>query len=636
MLRTYVGLNRYPCLRATLQVLLIVVTCSLAFDGYIQGRTRENAVGGAGGAAGPRVRSGVAPNLAVAESSGQRDRIHLEVIEIGDAGPTIVGIGEGGFGAPPENALGEGFLHCHLGTGVDTNSHITGERYVFGPNLPIYLGGEYGLLFSGRWTGDGWYRPPPPASDGSVYFENQNHYWIPDPQDFGYDWWNWFNVYFYWATMPGDMQSLEGNWTAKWYDNGNNVCSKTYTVMYDLSSHVMCLGVQNTDPYDPLGIQYDFLVSDEAAYSWLRLDNFALNNSPDVQWKWYGPEGFYLENEYDIVNPGDGSWWSWFKTWSNIYIDGFYPASHPGAWYVDVYVKDYSGSYELKFTESFTIVAPTGACCFGNGSCTVETSGDCNTLGGTYQGNESDCATTFCRKCAFDGDCDDGDPCNGLETCVGGICQPGTPPNCDDGNPCTDDSCDPVVGCVNIPNTNSCNDGDACTTGDTCSGGMCAGGPPLDCDDGNPCTDDFCDSASGCINTPITPCCGNGVAEAGEDCSNCPADVQCPAGTQCIAGICELPSPADISGPRGGVPDGCVDAFDLGTMLGAWCSAVNDPNPPSPPCENCIPVNLALADISGAANVPDGCVDAFDLAKLLAEWCSVAGGNPCGTCFSPP
>ena len=91
------------------------------------------------------------------------------------------------------------------------------------------------------------------------------------------------------------------------------------------------------------------------------------------------------------------------------------------------------------------------------------------------------------------------------------------------------------------------------------------------------------------------------------------------------------PFPADLTGPLG-VPDGCVDAFDLGAMLGAWCSAVTDPNPPSPPCENCSPANLALADISGMSNVPDGCVDAFDLAKLPGEWCSIAGGNPCGTC----
>ncbi len=96
------------------------------------------------------------------------------------------------------------------------------------------------------------------------------------------------------------------------------------------------------------------------------------------------------------------------------------------------------------------------------------------------------------------------------------------------------------------------------------------------------------------------------------------------------------PSTADISGALGpGFPDGCVDAFDLGTLLGAWCSSASDPDPPKdedPPCEDCTSPNFALADISGAGNAPDGCVDAFDLAKLLAEWCSVAGGNPCGTC----
>ncbi|MCH8153136.1 MAG: hypothetical protein IH830_12295 [Planctomycetes bacterium] len=97
------------------------------------------------------------------------------------------------------------------------------------------------------------------------------------------------------------------------------------------------------------------------------------------------------------------------------------------------------------------------------------------------------------------------------------------------------------------------------------------------------------------------------------------------------------PSVADISGPLGpGFPDGCVDAFDLGTLLGAWCSAASDPDPPGdvdPPCEGCTSPNFALADITGPGGVPDGCVDAFDLGALLAAWCSVAGGNPCGTCF---
>ncbi|MCH8164158.1 MAG: hypothetical protein IH889_00970, partial [Planctomycetes bacterium] len=50
--------------------------------------------------------------------------------------------------------------------------------------------------------------------------------------------------------------------------------------------------------------------------------------------------------------------------------------------------------------------------------------------------------------------------------------------------------------------------------------------------------------------------------------------------------LCEPPPTADLNG------DGCADSKDLTILLGAWCSAVNDPNPPSPPCENCTQANL--------------------------------------------
>ena len=252
--------------------------------------------------------------------------------------------------------------------------------------------------------------------------------------------------------------------------------------------------------------------------------------------------------------------------------------------------------------------AAAGACCLPDGTCVdVQNANACNSLGGTFQGGGTSCAKVDCpqpQPCVFDSDCDDGNPCNGLETCVGGICQPGIPLDCDDANACTVDTCDPLVGCINTP---------------------------INCDDGNACTVDTCDPLIGCISTPIIPCCGNGVPEAGEDCSNCPADVQCPPDTLCIAGICEVPSAADFTGPDG-VPNGCVDAFDLAALLGAWCSDFVPGVPPDPPCESCLPANL-FADISGAGNVPDGCVDAFDLGTLLADWCSLAGGNPCGTCF---
>ncbi|MBW2255457.1 MAG: trypsin-like peptidase domain-containing protein [Deltaproteobacteria bacterium] len=66
--------------------------------------------------------------------------------------------------------------------------------------------------------------------------------------------------------------------------------------------------------------------------------------------------------------------------------------------------------------------------------------------------------------CTVPADCDDGDACNGLESCVAGTCQAGTAVNCDDGVSCTDDSCDAVDGsCTNLPNNQKCDDGDECT-----------------------------------------------------------------------------------------------------------------------------------------------------------------------------
>lgn len=67
-----------------------------------------------------------------------------------------------------------------------------------------------------------------------------------------------------------------------------------------------------------------------------------------------------------------------------------------------------------------------------------------------------------CVACVVDADCDDGNPCNGSETCNvgGGTCVPGTPLNCDDGSDCTADSCDPAIGCVNaVASPDSDNDG---------------------------------------------------------------------------------------------------------------------------------------------------------------------------------
>ena len=54
-----------------------------------------------------------------------------------------------------------------------------------------------------------------------------------------------------------------------------------------------------------------------------------------------------------------------------------------------------------------------------------------------------------------DKDCDDGNPCNGVESCdTLGNCLKGLGPNLDDNNPCTVDYCDPVKGVQHVAGDN--------------------------------------------------------------------------------------------------------------------------------------------------------------------------------------
>ena len=85
-----------------------------------------------------------------------------------------------------------------------------------------------------------------------------------------------------------------------------------------------------------------------------------------------------------------------------------------------------------------------GACCLPDLEClsSVESSTCTFALVGDFQGVGSTCKPPFvCTGCEGDPECDDGDPCNGIETCLDGICGPNPPvPDCD-GNGVLD-SCD--------------------------------------------------------------------------------------------------------------------------------------------------------------------------------------------------
>jgi len=95
---------------------------------------------------------------------------------------------------------------------------------------------------------------------------------------------------------------------------------------------------------------------------------------------------------------------------------------------------------------------------------------------GKVTGTETNAGYCGKPECATDEDCNDGNACNGEETCENYICQPGTAPILDDNDICTVDSCDPTLGITHIP---------------------------VDVDDNNVCTVDSCDPELGVVNAPL-------------------------------------------------------------------------------------------------------------------------------------
>ena len=116
-----------------------------------------------------------------------------------------------------------------------------------------------------------------------------------------------------------------------------------------------------------------------------------------------------------------------------------------------------------------------------------------------------------CIHAANTATCSDGSSCTSGDHCADKVCA-GTLVDCDDSNVCTTDWCDPTEGCKHSNNTAPCSDGDACTTGDKCSGGTCGGTAQLTCNDDNPCTDDSCKAGAGCIFVPNSAACEDGNA----------------------------------------------------------------------------------------------------------------------------
>ena len=150
-------------------------------------------------------------------------------------------------------------------------------------------------------------------------------------------------------------------------------------------------------------------------------------------------------------------------------------------------------------------------------------------------------------------ECDDGDVCNGIETCGDDGCVAGTPLACADENVCNgEESCDPVAGCLPGKAVLCADDGDVCNGPEVCeptTGCVSAGGPS--CDDGSSCTTDSCDPAAGCVHAVNPNAAGCCSSDADCDDGNACTAATCQAGTCVVtntAGPCTTGDPCDQAG----------------------------------------------------------------------------------------
>lgn len=81
-----------------------------------------------------------------------------------------------------------------------------------------------------------------------------------------------------------------------------------------------------------------------------------------------------------------------------------------------------------------------------------------------------------CMYMAKDATCTDGSECSQGDACASGACLGGATVDCGDGNACTTDSCTATTGCVHAPGAGPCEDGNACNGADSCVSGVCQAG----------------------------------------------------------------------------------------------------------------------------------------------------------------
>ena len=234
-----------------------------------------------------------------------------------------------------------------------------GETHWFRTNDPyvycwVHLTNLY-VPVQVRWY---WYLP-----DGSQFQTPLTSECTDDPQDYGYEYWYWWKLYYGWSLSGYSLSDYEGRHSIKIYakecDQAYNYMESQYWVLaYDLSEHVMCKDV-GPYPNDPVETTNTFLTTDVKAMTWAKFVD--VSESIEVKWEYYDPSGtLYSSFEHTTDDPGAGYYYGWTKAWGWIWIDGHAAASRCGRWTVKVYEKDVWGNWDQLYTDYFSIVEEGG------------------------------------------------------------------------------------------------------------------------------------------------------------------------------------------------------------------------------------------------------------------------------------
>ena len=306
-----------------------------------------------------------------------------------------------------------------------------------------------------------------------------------------------------------------------------------------------------------------------------------------------------------------------------------------------------------------------------NGSCVVRCINDeqCMQSDNPCVVGQCDPYSSRCVLVADDALCDDGQYCNGVETCdLEEGCIAGTPIECpdssecalgvcdetdnackielrhdwcDDFKVCTTDECDLDLGCQHVANEDDCDDGDVCTINDRCSEGICAGEPNT-CEDENACTSGTCRAGIGCVYEPVD-CNDDNVCTYdfcnpydldGDGCyyenNNLPCDDEnvCTSGDFCVEGECLGTGATDCSDDNECTDDFCVPG------LGCDHSDVQDGTPCGDPdsYDRCH-AGLCVSPCDNDEDCDDGLectVDVCDLELFICTY--VPNSEPGGPC----